>query len=659
MAVLSLLVGGMLAALLVGLAVGGGAEPLLLVDPGDVVRYGIPSAKALVHLGAALAIGSLMLAAFALAPKDPGFDASLVVAALGAALMTLASAISAFLTFLAIYLEPVTLTQQFGDVLWLFVVETEIGRAWLISTMLSAIVTVFALLVRSHTGVFFTGVVAVASLWPLAELGHAAGTANHEAAVSASFTHSVFAAMWVGGLAMVAILGWRVDRTAVPFTNVFRRFSTIALVSFAVVAMSGATNAWLRIGEFQGLFTPYGALVVAKMAALVVLGSMGALYRLRLIRRMEGAVAGPRSLTMRLVVAELALMGIATGLASALARTQTPVLQVPATEIAQATPAEILTGEPLPPEFTWGRVFTEWQFDVVWALVVVFGSLFYVWGHRRLAERGDRWPISRTIMWVSGMVILGLSTNSGLAVYGTYLFSVHMVAHMLLSMAVPLLLVLSAPVTLASRAIAARKDGSRGAREWILLAVHSKYLAVLGHPLVAAVIFAISLIVFYYSPLFEWALREHLGHQWMILHFLFTGYLFAQSLVGVDPSPHNPPYPLRLIIVLATMAFHAFFGVGLIYGTALLVPEWYGAMGREWGLDPLADQQQGGELAWGLGEIPTLLLAIVVTWSWSKSDDRKNKRRDRAADRDGDRELNAYNEMLGNLAKRDEKLSRG
>ncbi|MGB1100870.1 MAG: copper resistance protein CopD, partial [Pontimonas sp.] len=70
-------------------------------------------------------------------------------------------------------------------------------------------------------------------------------------------------------------------------------------------------------------------------------------------------------------------------------------------------------------------------------------------------------------------------------------------------------------------------------------------------------------------------------------------------------------------------------------------------------------QQQGGELAWGLGEIPTLLLAIVVTWSWSRSDERKNKRRDRAADRDGDRELAAYNEMLGALASRDEKLSKG
>jgi putative copper resistance protein D len=192
-----------------------------------------------------------------------------------------------------------------------------------------------------------------------------------------------------------------------------------------------------------------------------------------------------------------------------------------------------------------------------------------------------------------------------------------------------------------------------------LAIVHSRYLGVLGHPLVAAAIFALSLIVFYYSPLFEWALEEHLGHQWMTAHFILTGYLFAQALVGIDPSPHNPPYPLRLMIVLATMAFHAFFGLSLIYGTGLLAPEWYGAMGREWGLSPLLDQQRGGELAWGLGEIPTLVLAIVVTYSWSKSDDRKNKRRDRQADRDGDKELNAYNDMLQARQRAEQRFNRG
>jgi len=643
------LVLGTLVALIAGLIVGGAALPQLLADPGAVVRYGLPIAKAMVHLGAALTLGSLLLAAFALPQNSPHFSKALGVAAGGGALWTIAAMVTGLFTFLTVYVEPFSIDQRFGEVLWLFTSQTELGRSWLITTLLAATVSVLSVLVRSYPLVFATGVLAVAALWPLAEQGHAAGTANHQAAVSSAFVHSVFAAFWVGGLVMMAIVHGRDKSETKAFSKTLERYSTIALVSFIVVAASGLTNAVLRVGSLEGLASPYGALVLGKVAALVVLGSWGAWYRLTLLRGLQSATGTSRTV-IRVIVAELGLMGLATGLAVALARTATPVPQVPATAITQATPAEILTGERVPPEFEWWRIFTDWKIDLLWVLLAAFGVFFYLAGHYRLRRRGDAWPVPRTISFVSGMLLLALTTNSGLALYGNYLFSVHMISHMLLSMAVPLLVVLSAPVTLASRAIKARKDQSRGPREWILSLVHSRYLAVLGHPLVASVIFAISLIVFYYSPLFEWALREHLGHQWMILHFLFTGYLFAQALVGVDPSPHNPPYPLRLIIVLATMAFHAFFGLSLIYGTGLLAPEWYGAMGREWGLDPLADQQRGGELAWGLGEIPTLVLAVLVTYGWMKSDDRANKRRDRLTDRQGDRELDAYNEMLAERA---------
>ena len=49
----------------------------------------------------------------------------------------------------------------------------------------------------------------------------------------------------------------------------------------------------------------------------------------------------------------------------------------------------------------------------------------------------------------------------------------------------------------------------------------------LGHPLVAAALFAGSLVAFYYSPLFELSLRTHTGHVLMHAHFLLVGYLFA------------------------------------------------------------------------------------------------------------------------------------
>ncbi len=60
------------------------------------------------------------------------------------------------------------------------------------------------------------------------------------------------------------------------------------------------------------------------------------------------------------------------------------------------------------------------------------------------------------------------------------LFSGHMVGHMVLSMVVPPLLVLGAPITLALRALPGRSDGSRGAREWLLAVVDSRYLRVVS-----------------------------------------------------------------------------------------------------------------------------------------------------------------------------------
>jgi len=205
-----------------------------------------------------------------------------------------------------------------------------------------------------------------------------------------------------------------------------------------------------------------------------------------------------------------------------------------------------------------------------------------------------------------------------------------------------------APITLALRSVRKRDDGSRGVREWLMLIVHSRYFSILANPVVAAVLFAGSLWVFYYSPLFRWATVEHVGHQWMIIHFLATGYLFVQSLIGIDPVPNRPPYPLRLVVLLATMAFHAFFGLSLMTGTGLLLADWYGAMG--WGLDALADQQAGGGIAWSVGEIPTVSLAIAVAVMWSRSDARESKRYDRKAERDNDAELEAYNAMLAERA---------
>ncbi|MET0976091.1 MAG: cytochrome c oxidase assembly protein [Leifsonia sp.] len=650
----AVLLAAALISLVVALSYGGGAAPQALEDPGAIVRWGLPIAKLFVNLGAAGMIGALVLVCWVLSSREREFDVALDVAAASAAVFTVASAATGFITFLSVTNTPLTFDDRFGATLSQFLTAIPLGQAWLSTTLIGALVTVLCFAVRNQTALVFVTLVAIAALVPMAQQGHAAGTAGHNAAIIALGLHLIFAAVWLGGLITIVLLRSRF--TTGRLVVVLGRYSTIALVCFIVVAVSGYVSAALRVGTFSNLLTPYGVLVFGKVAALLALGCFGAVQRRYAIGRMSGLAAGPGASASAgdrwfwgLVVAELAFMGIASGLAAALARTGTPIAETISSGVR--SPAELLTGEPLPPVLTAERYLTAWDFDLLWVLACAFGVFFYLAGVWRMHRRGDRWPIFRTISWVAGMAVLFYVTSGAVALYGQYQFSTHMLAHMSLTMAVPVLLVPGAPVTLALRAIRPRKDGSRGSREWIMIAVHSKFASVIANPIVAAVLFASSLWIFYFTPLFSWATTDHLGHEWMTVHFLITGYLFVQSIIGIDPVPYRLPYPFRLLLLLLTMAFHAFFGLAIMTGTGLLLADWYGAMG--WGTDALVDQQLGGGIAWSVGEIPTVALAIAVAVQWSRADERETKRRDRNADRTGEAELEAYNARLGALARRD------
>lgn len=634
---------------LAGLSFGGGAAAQLLADPGPVVRWGLPIARLLVNIGAAGMIGALVLTCFALSPKEREFNTALDFAAASAAFFTVAAAVTGFFTMLQVTNVPLSFDDRFSATAGQFFTQIALGQAWLITTLIGAAITVLCFAVRNQTALVFVTIFSAVALLPMAQQGHSAEASGHNAAVTALSLHLLFAAIWLGGLLTIVMLRKQLgDKRLIV---VLGRYSSVALVCFIVVAASGYISAELRLGTFDKLLTPYGILVLTKVAVLLILGCFGVVQRRFFIDRMQRAQQAVAPWFWWLVVAELGFMGIASGVAAALARTATPVVQVATTEIPTSTPAQLLTGSLLPPPLTFERYFTEWNIDLLWVLFCAFGIFFYLAGVRRLRKRGDKWSVLRTISWVLGMITLFYITNGGVNVYQQYLFSTHMLSHMALTMMVPVLLVPGAPVTLAARAIAKRKDGSRGPREWILLTVHSKVAGILANPFVAALLFVGSLWVFYYTPIFSWATTDHLGHEWMVVHFLITGYLFVQSLIGIDPVPYRLPYAFRLLLLLGTMAFHAFFGLAIMTGTGLMLADWYGAMG--WGNDALADQQMGGGIAWSVGEIPTIALAIAVAIQWSRSDEKETKRLDRNADRTGDAELNEYNAQLARLAAHD------
>jgi putative copper resistance protein D len=381
-------------------------------------------------------------------------------------------------------------------------------------------------------------------------------------AVNSLAVHLVSAVVWVGGLLALAMLRPLLG-TALAVS--VQRYSILAGWCFVAVAVSGAANAWIRIGSIGNLASSYGVLVILKVVALVVLGLAGWQQRSRVVRRIAADPLAGR-LFARLALFEVVVMGAAFGLGTALSRSAPPGAEVP----LSADPAYALTGYPAPAgPLTAVGWLTVWRIDWLWLTVAILAVSLYLVGVRRMRARGDSWPAARTIGWVLGWVIFVWATSGAPGVYGRVLFSVHMVLHMTVSMAVPILLVLAAPVTLALRTLTPRRDNTLGPRELLLAVIHSRYMAVIGNPIVAAVIFFGSLIVFYYSPLFELALRTHTGHVLMTTHFLLAGYLFAWVLVGIDPGPKRWPPVMLLLILFGTISFHAFFGVALTSGTTL------------------------------------------------------------------------------------------
>lgn len=646
------------AAVVAGIAFTGTAAPTALRDPGALVRWGLPIASTGAELAASATLGGLVLLATVLVRRDEAVvRAASGITAVAAAVWTLTAVVELVLTYANVAgLSPTD--PAFGGELGQFVTQFELGRVLLFVAVAAAVVTALALMTTSPVGTAWIAGLVLVALWQSAQTGHAAGAASHDLATSSMFLHLVGAALWIGTLLALSPLAHRLGADLAPAVA---RFSVIAAWCFAAVAVSGTVNSIIRLGSWDDWTTRYGVLLLVKIALFGVLGLLGLAHRRRVVGRLAGDARAPATwLFWRLVLVELTVMGAVSGVAVALGSSPPPVPDDPITD---PTPAEIVTGHALPPEPTTLSWITQWRWDVLLASAAVAGIVVYVRWVLRLRRRGDTWSWARTASWVTGMVLFFWTTSGGPAMYGHVLFSAHMVEHMILAMVIPVLLALSAPVTLALRALPSRAtragagrgavDASRGPREWLLGLVHSRLGRFFANPVVAAVNFAGSMIVFYYTDVFRWALTSEVGHYAMVVHFSLAGYLFVNALVGIDPGPNRPPYPQRLLLLFATMAFHAFFGVALTTGDVLLVPDWFGLLGREWGPSAIVDQQRGGGVAWGIGELPTLALAVAVAFAWSRDDERTAKRRDRKVARDGDTEMDEYNAMLARLARRD------
>jgi putative copper export protein len=158
------------------------------------------------------------------------------------------------------------------------ITATTWGRAW----MAQVVATTALALLGDSAGDSATRVVRVGLLAMLAIgaafSGHAAAIEFGGAAViAADMLHLLAASVWIGGLAALLLCGWLACAPE-AFHRIRRRFSTLALASVSVLALTGITGAGSQGVTFTNLITDHYAItMLRKLVVVAVVLALGAI----------------------------------------------------------------------------------------------------------------------------------------------------------------------------------------------------------------------------------------------------------------------------------------------------------------------------------------------------------------------------------------------
>jgi copper transport protein len=153
-------------------------------------------------------------------------------------------------------------------------------------------------------------------------IGHAATATPRAVSTLAVMAHAAATALWCGGL-LGLVVTLQVRRRYVRPLHaglVAARFSVLATVGVTLAAVAGVALSSVRLERVDELWTTgYGLVLLGKVAAVAVVGALGAYNHFRLVpalRRGGGSAAANHLRRVGLV--ELALLTVVAGLTSAL-----------------------------------------------------------------------------------------------------------------------------------------------------------------------------------------------------------------------------------------------------------------------------------------------------------------------------------------------------
>ena len=178
--------------------------------------------------------------------------------------------------------------------------ETQFGRVWqlrlgLIATAFVLVASALAQVKARRALIAVLWLVSVVLLVSLALISHAAAATMQPFGVLGDMIHLCAAGLWIGGLVPLAIFLAAVRASfslskMVP--GVLARFSALSLCCVSVLVVSGISNSWLLVGSIYALFTtPYGQLLLFKLALFAILIGFGARNRFLVKAKLPKATA--------------------------------------------------------------------------------------------------------------------------------------------------------------------------------------------------------------------------------------------------------------------------------------------------------------------------------------------------------------------------------
>ena len=207
-------------------------------------------------------------------------------------------------------------------------------------------------------------------------------------------------------------------------------------------------------------------------------------------------------------------------------------------------------------------------------------------------------------LFLAGLALLFLSLNGPLHdLSDTYLFSAHMVQHLLLTLVVVPLLIIGTPGWVLRPALASPLV-ARTAR-------------VLTRPAVAYALFNVTMFAWHLPPLYNLAMADHRVHIVQHLFFLVTATLVWWPLLSPLPELPRLSHAMRLLYIVLLMIPMNVIGLVITYADEVLYPA-YEVAPRILSLSPLEDQLVGGLIMWIPGTFILIGVATVTFFRWAR-----------------------------------------